>query len=155
MLIFHWQLPFKCQFTSRCWEPSFALLIKLEKTKVWGLTLLEPEQCVWSSSGRAVLGLMGGREQAGVTPSASGNGPWQPDEGCCRRFLVTVSLDNSKVWGLAGSGQGRGRMWDYKPLLHRFKRSGAEQTKNIYQFNRRTREGVEGSSLSYQTSACI
>lgn len=55
MLIFHWQLPFKCQFTSRCWEAAFVSLIKSQRGKVWGLTVL------WGGWDRAAAAAESGR----------------------------------------------------------------------------------------------
>lgn len=151
MLIFHWQLPFKCQFTSSCWEPAFVSLIRSQRGKVWGLTVL------WAGWDRAAA--ESGRSQPTrmVRVKCTGKGlcTWghqQPQLGAVAAkgnlFLALSGgsydlVDNFRLFGMAGSIEAR--HWVLKGDI--FKCLGTEkEDKNL--FNRKTRGSVEKEALS-------
>lgn len=124
MLIFHWQLPFKCQFTSRCWEAAFVSLIKSQRGKVWGLSVLGAG---WD---RAAAAAESGRPwptrmvrvkctAKDCVPEVANSLSWGAVAAKGNLFLALSGgkydlVDDFRLFGMAGSGQDRGKTLGYK-----------------------------------------
>lgn len=163
MLIFHWQLPFKCQFTSRCWELAFVPLIKSQKSKVWGLALLRRAiRSVAAGAGRPWRSRAGPVKRHGQRSAGKGaqqqplNGLWQPNKAWRWHFLVTIIILETipSFGGRLAVARIKGKCWTEKGTV---KCSGAGKKKEtkIYS-NRRTSKIQEGGgALSTVPDICM